>query len=176
MLEKAVAENINSTQEWFWSDYQPNGKEFLTMPCSKCLLHLLDLLLDLNPPLSHHVFMATSPVISVLTWQYVVPSSSLLHFPSLILGPYSSLSAIIFVLLHVLFLFFWSLIFFSSYVILQILFQMLVQFKLAKTIHSLLIRNNLWSQLLLSWNIISVIITKPAHQASSVASKATQQK
>lgn len=77
----------------------------------------------------------------------VCNSFSLLHFPSLFRGPYSSLSAIIFVPLPVLFLFFQSLIsgFFSSYIILQIPFQILVQFKLTKTISP--IPNNLCSQL-----------------------------
>lgn len=148
MLGKALAEDITCTQEWCWSDYQPNDKVFLTMSYSKCSLYFLDLLVDLNPLLSHPAFMATSPVISVVSCQYATPSHCSI-FPVcfmvlILLCLQSSLCCCLFCFCfssHESLFFF----FFSSYIILQIPFQILVQFKLTKTISS--IPNNLCSQL-----------------------------
>lgn len=140
---------------------------------ASALLYLLVLLVDKSssiPPRFHGYLLC-----DVCFNMPVCSSFSLLHFSSPILGPYSFLFAVIFVLLPILFLLFQSWICgVFSYVILQISFQILVQFKLAKTTYILPIPNNLCSRLLLSQNIISMIITEPVHQAQSVAAKAMQ--
>lgn len=112
--------------------------------------------------------MATSPVTSVLT----CCSFSVLHFfPVLYLVPIlccclSCLYSFIFLLLPVLFISFQSLIF-LFYIDSQTFFQILPACLPKPCLLPLL--NNLCSQLLLSRNTISVIISDPLHKTQSVA-------
>lgn len=81
--------------EWCWPDYQTNDKVFLVMSCSKRSLYLLDFCRLKSSSVSP-CFYGNLPCNFCFNILFLLIPP---FFPSPILGPYSSLSAIIFLLL-----------------------------------------------------------------------------